>query len=298
MKKYWLLNMLLGILSWMFFQSSQLDAQTRLLIRCDDIGMCHAVNMAAKKLIEAGIPFSASVMFACPWYQEAVDILKAHPEVSVGVHLTLNSEWKYYKWGPISGKAEVPSLVDSNGYFFPSEELFHQSSFNIDEVEKELRAQIERAIQSGLQIDYLDHHMGTAVSTPELRLLVEKLANEYHLGIPRYFNEAYETLWADPPGKKLSKLLEVVKGLQSDKINLIVIHIGLENPEMNALVDMNNPDDPFRVSIHRQAELDALCSKVFDNAIRTNKVKLLTYRDLISQVGLKAMKRPADVAEY
>ncbi len=77
-----------------------------------------------------------------------------------------------------------------------------------------------------------------------------------------------------------------------------IIHIGLENPEMNALVDMNYPDDPFRVSIHRQAELDALCSKAFDNSIKTNNVKLLTYRELISQVGLKAMKRPADVDEY
>jgi hypothetical protein len=68
----------------------------RLLIRCDDFDMCHAVNMAIKQVIEAQIPLSTSVMFACPWYQEAVEILREHPEVSVGVHLTLNAEWKMF----------------------------------------------------------------------------------------------------------------------------------------------------------------------------------------------------------
>jgi len=295
-KKYPII--LLAILSQMFFKFSQVGAQTKLLIRCDDTGMCHAVNIAAKRLIEADIPFSTSMMFVCPWYQEAVDILKTHSEVSVGVHLTLNSEWKNYKWGPILGKEVVPILVDSNGYFFASEEDFKKSNFKINEVEQELRAQIERALHSGLRIDYLDHHMGTAVSTSELRSLVEKLAHEYNLGIPRYFNEAYETIWAVPPENKLGKLLELVKGLQQDKITLLVIHLGLKNPEMNGLVDMNNPEDPFRVSKHRQAELNALCSKAFENAIRKSNIKLLTYRDLISQVGIKAMERPKDISMY
>ena len=294
MRKYLLSKLKLCVLGWMLVQSTQLEAQTRLLIRCDDVGMCHTVNQAAKILIETGITFSSSVMFACPWYQEAVDILKSHPEISVGVHLTLNSEWQHYKWGPISGRAAVPSLVDSNGYFFASEEQFRDSDYKIGEVEKELRAQIERALNSGLRIDYLDYHMGTAVSTPELRSLVEKLAYEYLLGISMYFNEAYETLWAVPPEHKLNRLTEIVANLPQDRINLVVIHLGLENPEMNALVDLNNPDDPYRVSIHRQAELDALCSGAFEKTLRENGVELITYQDLISQVGIQSMKRPLD----
>lgn len=119
-----------------------------LLIRCDDLGMCHAVNLAAQQLISTGLPFSASVMFVCPWYQEAVQILKSHPEISIGIHLTLNAEWKNYRWGPILGKGTVPSLVDSCGYFFPSRSRFFASYPKIDEVEQELRAQIERGIQS------------------------------------------------------------------------------------------------------------------------------------------------------
>src|SRR2546426_150128 len=70
------------------------------------------------------MPLSASVMFACPWYQEAVDILRRNPQTSVGVHLTLNSEWKGYRWGPVLGKGAVPTLVDSVGYFHSSTAAF------------------------------------------------------------------------------------------------------------------------------------------------------------------------------
>jgi len=110
-----------------------------MLIRCDDIGMNHTVNMAADSLINHGIKFSASVMFVCPWYQEAVEILKGNPQIAVGVHLTLNSEWKHYRWGPVLGADAVPSLVDSNGYFFPSiKKLFANNPTNED-IERELR---------------------------------------------------------------------------------------------------------------------------------------------------------------
>ena len=79
------------------------DKLPQLLIRLDDIGMNHSVNMAAQKVAETGMPFSVSLQFACPWYQEAVEILKKYPQVSVGVHLTLTSEWKNYRWGPVLG---------------------------------------------------------------------------------------------------------------------------------------------------------------------------------------------------
>jgi predicted glycoside hydrolase/deacetylase ChbG (UPF0249 family) len=275
-----------------FYASSSLFAETKLLLRCDDIGMCHTVNMAAKKLIEKGVVFSASVMFACPWYQEAVEILKAHPEVGVGIHLTLNSEWKHYRWGPVLGKEAVPSLVDKDGYFWESEAAFAAANVKLEEVDKELRAQIERAKATGLRIDYIDYHMGTAVSTPGLRALVEKLAKEYGLGISLYFGEFYLSLWDVSPDKKLSTLLKMLAQLEPDKLNLIVIHLGLENPEMQALIDMNNLDDPDRVSQHRQAELKALLSRNFKKAIKKKKIKMITYRNVASEMGLEAMKTP------
>src|SRR4029077_14125511 len=130
----------------------------QLLIRLDDVGMSHSVNMAVEKLAKTGIPFSASVQFACPWYQEAVAILKKYPNVSIGVHLTLTSEWRRYRWGPVTGRTAVPSLVDSIGYFYHSTSAFGNSGYKLDEVETELSAQIERALASGLTISYIDPH--------------------------------------------------------------------------------------------------------------------------------------------
>ena len=295
MKRFQFFLICVGFL--LIFNSIQAEGKTKVLIRCDDTGMCHSANMAVKRLIHAGIPFSTSVMFTCPWIQEAVDILKAHPDVGVGIHLTLNAEWKHYKWGPILGQSAVPTLVDVNGYFFKSEADFAARKPKLAEVEKELRAQIERALNTGLRIDYIDNHMGTASSTPELRALMEKLAKEYGLGISRYFSEVAKTIWAVEPKDKLSKLLDILKKLEPDKINLIVIHLGLENPEMDALIDMNNPDDPFRVSKHRQAELRALLSKKFLKAVKKYNIELITYRDIVKEMGLALQKRPV-ATEY
>lgn len=261
-----------------------------LLIRCDDIGMCHAVNSAAQRLIATGTPFSASVMFTCPWYQEAVDLLKAHPEISVGVHLTLNAEWKNYRWGPVLGAAAVPSLVDSCGYFFPSRKLFFDHQPKTEEIEKELRAQIDRAINSGLKIDYIDYHMGTAVSTPELRSLVEKLAIEYQLGISRYFGEVdVEGIYATAPENKLDSLLTIVQRLKPEPLHLLVFHIGKDAPEMQAMKDLN-PFGLSNMSQYREAELNAVKSKRFREFLKLNKIKVITYRDLIKQVGLENLK--------
>src|SRR5207237_10493735 len=110
--------------------------QVYLLIRSDDAGMSHSVNMALERLIETGLPVSVSVMFPCPWYQETVEMLKRHPAVSVGIHLTPNSEWKNYRWGPVLGRTAVPTLVDSNGYFFSSSEALHRNHADPGEVEK------------------------------------------------------------------------------------------------------------------------------------------------------------------
>ena len=270
---------------------------TQLMIRCDDVGMCHGVNMAVRELLATGLPFSTSVMFACPWYLEAVEILKDHPEVGVGVHLTLNSEWAHYKWGPVLGAARVPSLVDSSGHFFASEADFAAAGPNLDEVRAELEAQIERALASGLRIDYIDFHMLTAVSTPELQAIVEQLAAKHRLGISRYFGERSVSLWDVAPGRKLPRLLEFVRQAPPG-LNLVVLHLGTDSPEMAALVDLNYAADPYRVSIHRQAELDAATSPAFRAALEGAGISLLTYRDLVAQRGLAGMKAPEVITSY
>ena len=270
---------------------------TQLMIRCDDVGMCHGVNTAVRELLATGLPFSTSVMFACPWHLEAVEILKDHPEVGVGVHLTLNSEWAHYKWGPVLGAARVPSLVDSSGHFFASEADFAAAGPKIDEVRAELEAQIERALASGLRIDYIDFHMLTAVSTPELQAIVEQLAAKHRLGISRYFGERSVSLWDVAPGRKLPRLLDAVRQARPG-LNLVVLHLGTDSPEMAALVDLNYAADPYRVAIHRQAELDAVTSPAFRAALAASGIELVTYRDLVQRRGLEGMKAPEVITSY
>ena len=273
------------------------DKPKQLLIRCDDVGMSHTVNMAVRRLIETGIPFSTSVMIACPWYLEAVEILKANPQIGVGIHLTLNSEWESYKWGPVLGAAKVPSLVDENGHFYASEADFAAADVDLGEVEMELRAQIERALAADLRVDYLDYHMLTPTSTPEMTAIVEKLAAEYGFGMARYFGENSVSIWGDEPPDKLTSLLGHVRDIRPG-LSLLVIHLGMETPEMTAMVDMNNADDPYRVAVQRQAELDAVTSAAFRQALDDAGIKLVTYEDVVAEMGLESMKRPPDLNSY
>lgn len=111
-------NLVIFLSTLLFFTASTAQNNPpQVLLRIDDNGMNHSVVAASKQIAETGIPFSTSVMFTCPWYQEAVEVLKQFPNVSVGVHLVLNSEWKYYRWGPVLGQTAVPSLVDDDGFF-------------------------------------------------------------------------------------------------------------------------------------------------------------------------------------
>ena len=265
------------------------------MLRFDDIGMCHTVNSAIREIAATGMPISVSVMFACPWYQEAVGVLREFKNVSVGVHLVLNAEWKNYRWGPVAGAGTVPSLVDSDGYFFPSRSLLFAHNPKPEEAERELRAQLERAVRSGLRIDYVDYHMGAAVQTPEFRAIVEKLAKEFHVGISRYFDERdAEGVYNAPIASKVDTLVKITRSLAQNVRWLLVFHIGDETPEMDALVDMNSFGLPT-VSKHRSAERKAVLSEAFQSLIKSRNIRLKSYHDVIIEVGLENMHRPEKI---
>jgi predicted glycoside hydrolase/deacetylase ChbG (UPF0249 family) len=265
-----------------------------LIVRSDDAGMSHSVNMALERLIETGMPISVSVMFPTPWYQEAVEILKRHPDVAVGVHLTLNSEWKNYRWGPVSGRSAVPTLVDAEGYLFPTSEALHRNHPDLRQVEVELRAQIERALRSGIRIDYVDYHMGTVSRYPELREIAERLAREYGLGMSGYFGEGRDNpQYSAAPPSKGDSLVALIDRLRA-QFTLLVTHVGIDDAELGALVDMNTDGGLPAMSKNRQGELDALTSGRFRDTVRARNVTLITYRQLIEKVGLKSMRRPGE----
>jgi chitin disaccharide deacetylase len=192
----------------------------------------------------------------------------------------------------VSGRGAVPSLVDSVGYFFPSRAAFFANKPKLEEIERELRAQIDRALHSGVRIDYVDYHMGTAVDRPELRALVETLAKQYGLGISRYFGEIdVEGVYSAPIASKIDTLLLRTNSLPNSAINLMVFHIGLQTPEMDALEDMNS-FGLREMSKHREAELQSLTSARFRELIQAKHIRLTTYHVVIQEGGLSAMKRP------
>lgn len=255
-----------------------------LIIRSDDGGMSHAVNMAMMRLLETGLPVSVSVMFPCPWYQEAVEILRKYPAASVGVHLTLNSEWRHYRWGPVTGRAAAPSLVDDDGYFFPSSDDLYRNGPDLGEVERELRAQVERALHTGLRIDYLDYHMGTATGHPDFRAIVERLGSEYHLGLMGYYgDDQFSPQYRAEPDAKLDSLLAAVGRLEPG-YHVLVTHLGIDTPELAALADMNTAEPLENMSRHRQGELDAVTAKAFREALVRHGVTPITYRELLGIV--------------
>jgi len=266
------------------------------VLRLDDIGMNHSVNMAVEKVAATGMPFSVSVLFVAPWYQEAVEILRKNPQVTVGVHLALNSEWRGYRWGPVLGKAGVPSLVDSVGYLRPSVEDFLATKYDLGEVERELNAQMDRAVASGLKIAYVDTHMGTARSTPQLREVLERVARKYHVGISTYFDESSNEIWGVKPEEKKSQFLALLAKSSPNKPNLQVMHVAERTPEMDAIYDQNAAEQNVpgaKVVDHRSAELATLLSPELAQLWKSGKIRLENYGELIARVGLSSMHAPA-----
>jgi len=130
------------------------------IFHVDDAGMSHNSNMGAIRAIEDGVATSTSIMMPCPWVPEIAAYVKDHPQVDAGLHLTHTSEWKKYRWGPVAGGAAVPGLVDTTGYLWPDVAgvVNHATA---DEVEAEIRAQIDKALSIGIEPTHLDSHMGT-----------------------------------------------------------------------------------------------------------------------------------------
>ena len=268
------------------------DDKIRLIVRADDFGFSHASNMALERLLNEGTLTAASVIVNTGWLEETVEILKRHPEVSVGVHVCLNSEWTPYKWGPVLPAKEVPSLVDEWGHFFGTRKDMLANKPNMDEVEKEIRAQVDLALRKGLKISYLDHHMGAAVTMPQMSERFVKVAKEYGLGISRWYGEMQgPVVYNVEPAKKTEFLVTELEKLTKPGLYLIVCHTLIKTPEVEVLKDLN-VGGPKNMADHRQAECDMLCSPRLKQVIKEKGIELVGY-DTLREKFLTEMRQPA-----
>ncbi len=151
-----------------------------LILHADDMGMVQEANDATIFLLENEFIQSASAMPACPAYEEAIQWAIENPQYDVGMHLTLTSEWRRYRWGPVADPSEVPGLVDPDGYLWPRvpDVVMNASP---QEVETELRAQIDKTLDMGFQPTHMDTHMGTVFGSPEFTKVYLDLAEEYNI---------------------------------------------------------------------------------------------------------------------
>lgn len=153
-----------------------------LIVNGDDCGMCHSANLATIDSMENGLMRSATIMVPCPWFPEIANYAKTHPNSDFGIHLTHTSEWRFYRWGPVAPKSEVPGLLDPEGYLWGDEEAVYKAS-NPKEALIEARAQIKKALAAGVDVTHIDSHMGTLQLNPAYLEVYLQLAEEFNVPV-------------------------------------------------------------------------------------------------------------------
>jgi predicted glycoside hydrolase/deacetylase ChbG (UPF0249 family) len=265
-----------------------------LIIHADDVAETHAVNAATFQAVESGAVNSASIMVPCPWFPEAADYARSHPETDFGLHLTLTSERVYYRWGPVAARSNVPSLVDSNGYFH--HDWDQHPRIDPRDVETELRAQIERARAMGVRPTHFDSHQYRLIENgKEIFQVFVRLGHEYNVPIfvaRDWFSEHpyleaslgprdlildhTVTISPDVPAEKWADFYrDAVKNLQPG-VTEFVIHVGLADEELRAATR----ERATWGAAWRQRDFDFFMSKEFRSLLEQQHVKLITWREL------------------
>ncbi len=260
-------------------------APIRLIVQADDLGAAHGINVASLRAYTDGIVRTANVIVPAPWTPEAVALLRDHSDLDAGVHLAITSEWSAIKWRPLT---TAPSLVDARGYFFPmvwpNDKLPAKSSLKenaprLDEIERELRAQIEYAKREIPQLTYTWNHMGFDALAPEVRALTSRLTKEYGLVTPvdlgvQFAGQIYDG--ADTGAAKAAKLAAKLEGLGSGTW-LIVDHAATDTPEIRAIGHPGYEN----VAADRSAVLEAWTSAAVKEVVRRRGIVLTNYRALL-----------------
>lgn len=271
-----------------------------LIIHADDLGVAHSENAASvEALAKSGIN-SASIMVPCPWFPEIAAYARANPQADLGLHLTLTAEWKHYKWDGVLPASEIPSLIGPDGFFYPASDLM-ASKAKPEEVEKEIRAQVQRAIDFGINPTHLDTHMAGLFQTPDLFRIYQKVGKEFGIPvmIPLEDLKAIQPLVevVDPSMIAVSRVLMMNPGVSAEQwnstyngwmndlqpgVNVLLVHLAYDDAEMQA-VTVDHPD--FGAA-WRQRDLDYVLSGEFKEVLKKQGIELVTWRQ-IKEISFK-----------
>ncbi len=264
-----------------------------LIIHADDLAVAHSEDVASFDALDRGAATSASIIVPCPWLTEVADYAKAHPDADLGLHLTLTSEWKTYRWGSVESKDKVPSLLDGDGYLWPETGPAVQH-IKAEEAEREIRAQIEKAIATGIRPTHVDSHMGVLFARPDLIAVYVKVAHEYKLPFLGMLSPtlpaAARALFTDKdvlldsvvianPSLAAANwknfYLDAIKDLKPGLTEFIV-HLAHDDAEFQA-VAVGHPDYG---AAWRQRDYDVITSPEFKKVLEENHVVLVRWKDL------------------
>ena len=262
----------------------------RLIVRGDDMGYSHAGNEALMKCYQDGIETSIEVLVPSPWFPEAIKFLEQMPNVDVGIHLTLTSEWDNIKWRPLS---DCPSLRDADGYFYPMlrpnknypKRSVVENDWKLADIEKEFRAQIELALKRIPRISHFSGHMGCTSLDNDVKELVKKLAQEYH--VQHYDSNLQESgvtyisyIGAHATSEeKLQSFSKMLESLEPGKTYLFVDHPGLNTPEVQAIHHIGYEN----VAIDRQGVTDTWTNPRVKELIKLKGIQLIGYNRITSK---------------
>ena len=254
------------------------------LVNCDDLGSCHAANLGVYEALRDGVATSASLMVPCPWARDAASRYRGE---DVGVHLTLNAEHDLYRWGPIT---HSPSLLDGDGGF-PRTLPDVWDHADLDEVRRECRAQVERAIYWGFDVSHLDSHMASLELRPEFFDVYLELAVDF--GLPMRLGPASTERAVGFPFRRLA----AEEGVLSADHLVRARTVGSRRAVERVLLDLQPGITELRVHpAVDTAELRALtpdwASRVDDHDLVTghSSLKALAQRAGATLIGYRALR--------
>jgi predicted glycoside hydrolase/deacetylase ChbG (UPF0249 family) len=271
------------------------------IIHTDDIGMCHASIQAFKDLWAFGTITSGATMVPCPWFPAVAEMCRENPEMDMGVHATLNSEWDAYRWAPISGGEAGSGLRDEAGYFHQWHQAVYDNA-SVEEVDAEVNLQIEKALKAGIDVTHVDSHMGTIMNPKYIQSYIQAASSRLLPNfLPRLTGVGIDLMGVDDEERvKYAPVMEMMENVGvpmmdgvlsmplehgDDHIGVakqllgevpvgithFILHPSIDTPELRAIC----PDWLARV-----ANYNAFMSDELKKFMEVKNIKLIGYRQI------------------